>query len=402
VRLDPRPETVFVVAGAVQAALEWAFWLLIIVWWVVELELSSLALVLTGTVFTATLLVAEVPTGVLADSVSRKWSVVLANVGMGVAMIMTVANPRLWAILAAQGLYALSWSFQSGADIAWVTAEVGEETDTERLLLRAHRAGLLAGCALLPLAALVGSWSLSGGVAALGACSVILGLVLARVMVDDASTPDPDERPAFGEILRLGVELVGTRPRLRVLLVVVLIAGLPSDALDRLGPRRFFEAGDWGDDTLWANLVVLLAMAAFGLLVNLVVSASAERGRTHPLLGGVLLLVAGLGAALVAGSGAAPVIAVGLMTQDAARESLDPVIENWVNAASTDRVRATVHSLVSQAFSVSEVVGGLVVSLVVAQLDASAALALACGVLVLAGVVSIVGGRECPNTPPQA
>ncbi|MGI9614780.1 MAG: hypothetical protein ACR2QO_17850, partial [Acidimicrobiales bacterium] len=72
----------FVWSGLIwQGALR-AYWVSLVVRITIELELPSLQLVLLGTAMELALLLAEVPTGVVADAYSRNWSVVIGFVGV--------------------------------------------------------------------------------------------------------------------------------------------------------------------------------------------------------------------------------------------------------------------------------------------------------------------------------
>ena len=80
-----------------------------IVWWVVELRLPPLRLALLGTALVLTILVAETPTGVLADLYGRKASVVASYAVMGAAMALMAASPAFASMMAAQALWAAGW-----------------------------------------------------------------------------------------------------------------------------------------------------------------------------------------------------------------------------------------------------------------------------------------------------
>ena len=103
--------------------LEWGVWLALTVFWIVELDLSPLQLALLGIALEVAALVSETPTGVVADVYSRRRSVVLAQLIMGVAFIWAFASTNFWVILPAQALIGFGWTFRSGADTAWVTDE---------------------------------------------------------------------------------------------------------------------------------------------------------------------------------------------------------------------------------------------------------------------------------------
>lgn len=81
------------------------WWLVTSIYLVVDADLSPSQLVLIGVAQGVVALVFEVPAGVVADTISRKWSLVVSHVLMGSAMIATglvtdfgplVATQMLW------------------------------------------------------------------------------------------------------------------------------------------------------------------------------------------------------------------------------------------------------------------------------------------------------------------
>jgi MFS transporter, DHA3 family, tetracycline resistance protein len=128
-------------------------WTLAPIYFVQEVGMDPLQLVLAGTFMEIAYFVFEVPTGVVADSYSRRTSVIVAQLIMGVAFIVTglVANVAL--ILAAAALMGFGWTFKSGAIDAWLADEVGPE----RLGREFQRGAQVARVfALLGIAAAVG------------------------------------------------------------------------------------------------------------------------------------------------------------------------------------------------------------------------------------------------------
>jgi len=98
------PEKIFVRGFGAAEGIEWGFWLVLMVFWIVELDLGPLELVLLGIALEVTVLLAETPTGVVADLHSRKRSVILAQVLMGIAYFWSVSSLTFWLILPAQML----------------------------------------------------------------------------------------------------------------------------------------------------------------------------------------------------------------------------------------------------------------------------------------------------------
>lgn len=55
---------------------------------ILQVGLDPLQLVLMGTILEVSYLLFEVPTGIVADTLSRKWSIVIGYVGTGIAFVM--------------------------------------------------------------------------------------------------------------------------------------------------------------------------------------------------------------------------------------------------------------------------------------------------------------------------
>src|SRR6187455_1474235 len=102
-------------------------WTLAPVYFVQEVGMDPLQLVLTGTFMEIAYFLFEVPTGVVADSYSRRTSVTVAQVIMGVSLVVTGLVTSVPLILAAAALLGFGWTFKSGAIDAWLADEVGPE-----------------------------------------------------------------------------------------------------------------------------------------------------------------------------------------------------------------------------------------------------------------------------------
>ena len=359
------PALVYVrVMGTVEG-LEWGFWLAASVWWIVILDLSPLQLVAMGAVLEVSVLVSETPTGVVADLVSRRRSILISQVLMGLAYIWAVASFNYWLILPAQALFGIGWTFRSGADTAWVTDELkgigrGEDDEIEKLLVRKHRFGILVALVSLLATMLIGTLTSVRAVAViLGLVMIALGGYLHLVMREDHFTPGRERERGFVETLRAGLNVVVTRPRLRVLVGVIIVVDMGSEVFDRLGHKFFLDNGGWEDDSLIGLGALFLVLAVAGLAVNALAARALETGSGVARLASVLLLVAAIGATITMSTSMLVFIGIGLMLQDSTREALWPVLEGWANRDAPSEVRATVHSLMGQVTAIGELVGGM-------------------------------------------
>ena len=94
---------------------------------IIEADLNGFELVLVGTVLEGTTLIFEVPTGVVADAISRRLSILVGTFLTGLGFLIEGSIPRLIPILLAQVLWGIGYTFISGADVAWITDEIGED-----------------------------------------------------------------------------------------------------------------------------------------------------------------------------------------------------------------------------------------------------------------------------------
>lgn len=387
------PERVFVALGVSLEATIWAFYLAAIVWWTVDLGLGPLRLVLLGTVLEAVLLVGEVPTGVVADRYSRKWSVVIAYFIMGSSMVLAVATTNYAVMLAAQALFGIGWTFRSGADVAWLTDEVaardvGAKPDVSSLIIRRHRLGLIGSIGVVLVTMALGQWSLRGVIVITGIWIMLTGVWLAVAMTDHFRAGQPaGTGPGVRTILRDGFATARRVRSVRLLMFVMVLVGLGAEALDRLGVKRFLDDGDFGDDSLLFTGVLFLVLAVLAASVVWTVERAVLGGFDLAALAVVLLVVASVGAFVAA---LAPVvgIAVGIALQDPCREALDPVSTAWANAHAPDETRATVLSFVSQAHGVGEAAGGVLLASLAEFTGVRAAIFVAAVLWAVAAVVS--------------
>ncbi len=398
------PAHVFVRGGGFSDGVEWGFWLSITVWWVIELGLGPFELVLMGTVLEASVLLGETPTGVVADLVSRRRSVIIAQIVMGVGFIWAVASTNYWVILPAQAVFGVGWTFRSGADTAWVTDElrgIGEldDDDLDRLLLRKHRFGIMVAIVMLVVAISVATvTSVRWAAVTMGLLQIAVGFYFVRAMREDHFTPGIHEDRGFFDTLRSGLSAVSSRPRLRALVAVILVLDLGSEAFDRLGYKHFLDSASVEDDSVVVLGILFLALAGAGLIVNLVSTRILARGYGVARLAVILLGLAALGGLLAAVTNLVVVIAIGYMAQDSTREALWPVLDGWANRDAPTEVRATVHSLMGQTTAVGELVGGLTLGAIAEVTSIPTVLMIAAALYGLSALLATRGVAPKPHS----
>src|ERR1700750_2819254 len=119
-------------------------WVVMAVYLVQELHFSPLQLVLMGTVMEAAVFLFEVPTGVIADTYSRRLSLAIGFLGMGIAWLLVGVTTSAVAAIALWGLWGVAYTFTSGAYQAWLADEIGVE-NVGPAFLRGARLGFVGG-----------------------------------------------------------------------------------------------------------------------------------------------------------------------------------------------------------------------------------------------------------------
>ncbi|MEV4349144.1 MFS transporter [Actinoplanes sp. NPDC049596] len=357
-----------------RALLHRGWWLVTSVYLVADAHLSAAQLVLIGVGQSVVALVFEVPAGVVADAYSRRWSLVVSHVLMGAAMLTTGLVTGFLSLVATQMLWGLSWTFASGADVAWISDELHDPASVPPVLLRAERAqltGTVAG-----LAGLGGlAWLIGRGPAMVlaGAAMTLLGLYVAVRFQEHRFVPARRR-----SILRQGLR--HSRTLLPVFAATMLVNGA-GDAFGRLYPLRLLGLAPAADPVLWftaLGIVMCLVGAAALRLVQPRIAGPATVRRGY--VTACLVAVAGAAGLTVAPdpvtASLAVLLAAGAFPLTRAFATL------WVNSATPSAVRATVHSLLAQTSYVGSITCGLLVA--TAGLPACAALLTAAAVIVLA------------------
>src|SRR2546430_16862277 len=83
-------------------------WVVMAVYLVRELHFSPLQLVLMGTAMEAAVFLFEIPTGVVADTYSRRLSLIIGYLGVGAAWTLVAIVSQPWAVIALWAFWGIS------------------------------------------------------------------------------------------------------------------------------------------------------------------------------------------------------------------------------------------------------------------------------------------------------
>jgi MFS transporter, DHA3 family, tetracycline resistance protein len=342
-------------------------------------ELTPLQLVLVGTGLEATIFLFEIPTGVVADVYSRKLSIIIGTLIIGLGFMLEGSIAQFWAILLGQMLWGLGYTFTSGATQAWLSDEIGEALANKALLrgeqiqvmgsLAGIGGAVLLGSPLVNLPILVGSWLL-----------VIQALALALWMPETGFHPVPKEDRNDWQhmvvIFRRGLGMLRQRPTLWTIFAIGLFYGLYSEGYDRLWTKHLLENIGLPENIALTPIAWFGLINVVGMLLSIAVTEIA-RTRVHTdnpsslrralarLTGLIIMGLLAFAWVSVLFSNARfwlSLLAIWLV--DVTRGLVGPLYEAWVNQRLDSSVRATVLSMSGQVDAIGQVAGGPFVGLV--------------------------------------
>lgn len=346
--------------------------------------LSPLQLVLVGTMLEVSVFLFEIPTGVVADVYSRRLSIIIGLLLIGLGFLVEGSFPYFAAILLAQALWGLGYTFTSGATQAWITDEVGE-VEAGRAFLRVSQfsgtASFFGGALGITLGAFL---QVNIPIQVGGLFIMIVGVLLAFLMPETGFHPTPrQERTSWQQLwhtFRGGLHTLRGRSDLTTILLIGAFFGLFSEGFDRLWTKHLIDS--FGPNLGGMEPVVWLGFLR-GAAVLLSVAAAEWARRKIPTDNAVgiakalfwiasLVIIGLLGFAVV--GGLAPALAFYLLIATS-RSVIGPLYTAWVNRGLDSGVRATVLSMSSQVDAIGQIAGGPGVGLIGSLVSVRAALA---------------------------
>ena len=334
--------------------------------------LSALQLVLMGTMLEVSTFLFEVPTGIVADVYSRRLSIVIGYVLIGLGFLIEGFFPAFRPILLAQVVWGLGYTFTSGAKQAWITDEIGEER-ANKLFLRSARLGTYAWLFALGATLLIGSNNTAIPIR-VGAVGIILtGIVLAIIMPETGFHPTPHEDRNTWQhmwyVFKQGARTVRAHPRLSNIIFIGLCYGLYSEGLDRLSVKLLLD--NFRLPVLFGSnqLAFFIMLEVIGTVLYFFVVRFVEKrlDTSSPLaIGRAMLLITGLITISILSFALSPTLFLAVISMTAVgllRGVSGPLQTAWINQKLDSRVRATIHSMFGQVDAIGQMTGGPVIGL---------------------------------------
>lgn len=369
------------------------YWLVTSLYLVAEADLSPFQLVFVGTAQGLTALAFEAPTGVMADTVSRKWSVVVAHLLIGTGMAATGFLTSFPALVVTQMVWGLGWTCSSGAEVAWLTDELDRPDRVAGVLTASARWQQVgAACGMVGFGALAWATDLGTAIVASGLAMLALGLFVAARFTEHHVTPAREHRWRTSlTVFRRSVLLARRDREILLVFAATLLVNGAAEGFGRLYPRHLVELGLSAkpEPIVWltARGVVTLAVGALALRV---VEARVDGVAVAPRAYAAACFVGALGLAVLAHAPDEVTGMAGVLLVAGIAEPVTPTVSViWVNRRATSDVRATVQSFLAQAEYVGEISFGFALGVLAQATSIGLAMTGSCALVICAGLLAL-------------
>jgi MFS transporter, DHA3 family, tetracycline resistance protein len=335
--------------------------------------LSGTQLVLVGTTVELTILLFEVPTGIVADAYSRRISIIIGYFLMGLGFLVEGTFPVFGMILLTQLLWGIGYTFTSGATQAWLSDEIGEE-NANRAFLRGNQYDLSGALIGMLLAIPLGNIAVNVPILAGGAAVACIGLFLLLFMPEKGFKPTrPEDRNSFqhmGDIFKNGLNVVRSRPVLLSVLGIGFIYGLYSEGWDRLWVKYLVDNFTLPSIFGMNEVAFFGLLRAGGMLLSILATRQVEKrldANHAPSIARAMLWITVLLSSAIVAFAFSPALAISVIAVTAVsilRNIMGPLYSAWVNQRLNSETRATVLSMSSQVDAIGQILSGPIAALI--------------------------------------
>lgn len=382
-----RPYPLYLVLESGTAFLTGVSYATVTVYWVSVGRLNPLQLLLLGTALELSYFVFQLPTGLLADLVSRRLCVLTGLFIVGVAQVMASLSASYANLISAWVVLGLGAALNNGAQDAWIADELSAELGDHKMTgvyLRATQLGLVATVAGSLLSGVIALAGLDVPLRVGGALTCLLAVAAAFVM-PERNFHRPTAESGLRQVARQSARLLGDQARSARLAVVAvpglvllfgmtLCTGLWSESFDRLWGAfllrdiRFPRLDGLHPamrPAIWFSILAAMA-AILGLGATQLAKRRTERLGPDSVVGALLVLTLGIGAAVIvmATAHAFAVVVGGYLAVAVLRPVLYPLVSGWMVGRIEPAVRATALSARDMFDSAGQIVGGPVIGVI--------------------------------------
>jgi DHA3 family tetracycline resistance protein-like MFS transporter len=340
-------------------------------------------LVFIWTVFQISVLLFEIPTGVIADVYSRRLSVILGFLLTSLGCLFVGARQAYSLVLSGMAILGIGDALLSGALDAWIADEIGNER-VGPVYMRGSQVAQIAILAGIPIGTALGTIALNVPILLSGALYLLLALFLTRAMPERGFQPiPPEERRSWHTMFstfKKGAQLVRGRSVLLNILGISAVAGLASAGFEGLWTANMlenvtfptignFEPIVWfGGINAAVSIMSLMGIEFFRRKVDV---------SNHTVIVRTLMVTTSLSTMCMIAFGLVGdfwLAAAAYSLSYSLRIASSPVFKAWINQNVESRVRATVLSVDNQINHLGRIAGGPIIGAIGSATSLPAAL----------------------------
>ncbi|GCE18885.1 MFS transporter [Dictyobacter kobayashii] len=330
-------------------------------------KLNPLQLVLVGTAMEIACFICQIPTGVLADTYSRRLAVILGYLLMGAGFLFEGLIPSFLAVLSAHVLWGWGATFVSGAEEAWCADELGEDR-VGNAFIRGSQISQLASLLSIPLGIWLATYRLNLPII-LGASLHFLLVVCLLIWMPErnfqpARNNEHNSWQTMGKMMIDGGKAVAQSKMLLTILCITAFSAMASEGFDRLQTDHFIKNFTFPplwhlDRLIWFGIISAGAAILCLLITELVrrrIQVNQHTQMIRVMFGFQILLIVSL--IVFALSGNFYLALIAFWCASIGRSAAAPFYMTWITQNSHPRMRATIISMFGQVDAIGQIAGG--------------------------------------------
>ncbi len=303
----------------------------------------------------------EVPTGLIADSFSRKWSIVIGYIIWGAGFLLQALIPIYEVTLLSQVIWGLGFTFVSGAPEAWLVDELGQE-EASALFLRGSQIGQVTTLLSIVASTALATLHLALPIALGGVATILLALLLALIMPEEGFQPAGSTVMSFAQLRQTfsaALKMVRGGPVLRSIVLIGMVIGSSVGGFDAMYAPHIVQnfVLPIFESEIWFG--ILLAGVTLLTLPLLELTRRWLRQKRQSGITGILAAFAGgtvLCNLVFIWAPTFYVAALAYCLSQSLRTGTKPLFMIWINRHAPSDARATVISLYWQSNALGQIV----------------------------------------------
>ncbi|MED3574823.1 MFS transporter [Cytobacillus praedii] len=335
-------------------------------------NLNPIELVLVGTVLELSVFIFEIPTGVVSDIKSRKLSIIIGYLLIGIGFLVEGLFPIFLAVIFSQILWGIGYTFTSGSLQAWISDEIGEE-QAASAFVNGAKASNLGQMIAIPLSIVIGIFMLNLPIILGGLCMIALAVYLMIYMKEENFIPlRLQTQSSVWMNMKTNISKIANYSKeirlIRLLFLIALFFGFYSEGFDRLWLTHFIDASPLTYFSERNIVIVTGAIQFLIVLLSFVLLHVINRSSIHQhlkliylslFIGSLLIICSLIGFSY--SSSIIGLISFYVVIQ-LARQIMHPLEEIWLNTVIPESsVRATFFSVKGQVDAIGQISGGPII-----------------------------------------